>query len=136
MKHIMVMLAVNDHRNGDHVGRLRAIKFSQRGESTPLLALDSYYLNSDGSRVYPACSYNQQTKRVQIGARRFEVMTYFNWVGNWCWDAVIVQPEVAARLFNYLCWCYHSKFSAEGGTELFGELWKTREFVTAREFLL
>lgn len=39
---------------------------------------------------------------VKISRRRFEIIGYkYGW-GNWCWDLVIVRPEVAVDVINYL----------------------------------
>lgn len=51
--------------------------------------------------------------RVKISRRRFPIVGYkYGW-GNWCWDLVVVTPEVAVDVINYLKEL--NAFTCEGG---------------------
>lgn len=54
---------------------------------------------------------------VKISQRKFEIIGYkWGW-GNWCWDMVIVRPDVAVDIINYLKDLNH--FRCECGEESF-----------------
>lgn len=86
MSDILVMLAVNNWRNGSHQGFIDQIEFDD-------------WLKLEGLRT--ACRH-EKDGTLRIGRRHFPIRGYGTWVGNWCWDAARVTTEVAQEIAEYL----------------------------------
>lgn len=67
---------------------------------------------------------NRAEGRIKVSHRQFPILGYkYGW-GNWVWDLVIVTPEVAINLANYLQ--HLGLWTAEGSVE-WCDQWDTEE---------
>jgi len=89
---ITVMLCTNDPDNGIDTGRCCAVNISCHEDSIDL-----------------ECQYGDWSPRctdipggIRFARRKFKATGHQNWVGNWCWDAVQMEPSEALRFANYL----------------------------------
>lgn len=105
-------LLVNGYQ-GIQTGRIEAVHF--RG-------IDDTYLElSAGIWPLSACPrFSRLDGFVRISRRKFPIIGYSTWVGNWCWDSVSVTFEVGADLLNYL---KSLGWHCEGGTIHLGNIW-------------
>lgn len=62
--------------------------------------------------------------RIRISRREFPVLGYKEWVGNWCWDEVLLPPSDGADLLNYL---KSIGWQCEGGMSPYFEMWMAGE---------
>lgn len=93
---VKLMLAVNDPDNGDFSGQVRAVEVVDRRGGDIYIGLESSFWDwAPPCRLWPE-------GELQIGRRRFPILGHLSWVGNWCWDLVIVTAWTAARIFNWL----------------------------------
>jgi hypothetical protein len=95
---ITVMLCVNDPANGMDTGRVSNINISMSADGIEL----------EGCEPGPRWSIVTKmrgpirTAKVRISRRTFNISSHQNWVGNWCWDAVMMPIDEVVRLLNYL----------------------------------
>ena len=87
---MLVMLCVNNWRNGVFHGRLERVEIAD-------LTLESPYMDS-------ALRIRVDKIGITLGAdrRTWPYSSYREWVGNWCWDACQMTPDNAADLLNFL----------------------------------
>jgi len=107
------LLAVNGDQ-GSPTGRITALHFV--GIHETVLELDA--------GVWPpsVCPRFERLEGfVRISRRRFPVLGYHTWAGNWCWDAISVTPVVGAELLNYL---KGLGWHCEGGHVCLGDIWR------------
>lgn len=105
---VSIALCCNDPDNGMFAGEIYRIEIGQ-----DILTLDSQYDNRG-----PRLSYDFKNDgaygsvsgfgaepvigRIKVSRRWFEVWGYkYGW-GNWCWDLVLMTPEVTIDLVNYI----------------------------------
>lgn len=91
-----IMLAVNDYRNGNFLGRVEKVELISRDSSDIALELENHF--SPPATIAFAVKGN----KARIGRKMFAIKGYATWVGNWCWDAILVDAETAAAILNYL----------------------------------
>lgn len=63
-------------------------------------------------------------KAIRISRRKFPILGYKIWVGNWCWDAVSMPAAAGADLLNYL---KELGWQCEGGISPYLEMWDKGE---------
>lgn len=98
MRHVLVMLATNNPDNGNDTGRLSCLEIHPSSIDCPALRLECVGRE-------PTCSVGlslEKVSYVRIGRKTFPVGGHSNWCGNWCWRAVWVRRDVAARMANHL----------------------------------
>jgi hypothetical protein len=94
---VRIMLATNDHRNGEPTGHVRALQI-----------LDVITL--DAPEPPPTCRIltDRRPPYVEIDGTLYPIQDYASWVGNWCWDAVTVSDDDAVTILDRLrkteCW--------------------------------
>jgi len=88
---MLLMLCVNDHRNGVFTGRCRSISLADPDH----LTIESPWLDSAlKCRLdYGVFGLGKSALWPHDGLQE--------WVGNWCWNAVVVEPETAAHVINF-----------------------------------
>lgn len=108
---LRIMLAVNNPDNGVHSGYLRAVDFAD------LLSVWAYD-NAMTCRLETI-----GVDRIRIGRRRFPILRYSTWVGNWCWDAVLVDGNVANAIAEHVR--KSGKFHPEMGVSEIWDAWES-----------
>lgn len=88
MNPVQIMICVNGHRNGMYAGRCAGINISD------FLSLDPRVLPE------PKCTLDLKAKTFSIHHQCVPILSYGNWVGNWCWDEIGVDAEDAALLIS------------------------------------
>ena len=83
---LQVMLAVNDHKNGLHMGEVDCI------EVEDILVIE-------GPPV--SCSSNGY-KLELLDGQYYNLKGYQTWVGNWCWDCAWLESIHVAKMVNHL----------------------------------
>jgi hypothetical protein len=83
---MQLMLAVNDHRNGNHTGQVDQVEVD-----------DLIYL--EGEPV--SCNVNER-QNLEVDNLRFYLENYNTWVGNICWDCATLESADIAKIVNYL----------------------------------
>ncbi len=135
---VEIMLAVNDPDNGNFTGKIEKVEFIIRAKDwTPAaLELDNQFWPPATVVFKPPFKKHKRTY-VKIGRRKYPIDGYGTWVGNWCWNVVVVSPYWAAKIANYLMEMKvddEYKWAVESGwTELF-EKWQRRELFTEEDF--
>jgi len=92
------MLATNDPDNGNDTGRVSCVEIHPSATERPALRLECV-------RHEPTCSVRLSLEKVpyvRIGHKTFPIGGHRDWYGNWCWRAVWVRRDVAARMANHL----------------------------------
>lgn len=87
-KPICIMVCCNDDR-GNFQGWADFIEVG-----------DEDGLRLQGGRI--TFNYYPATKKARFGRLLLNALGHRTWCGNWCWDAVSLSPEDAAKLLNYL----------------------------------
>lgn len=104
---VLIGFAVNDPDNGLATDECMAVDF-------PSTFLE---LASNG---VPR-RFHTTEDSIILSGKRWPVIDWINWYGNWCWDAYWMRPDVAAR---FLMWLRkRDLFDAEGGWEEIGDWW-------------
>ena len=94
---ILVMLCCNHYRNGVFNGRLCGVDFGHE-----LLEVVCSDLRGDRMR-YSWSEMTQGSGKIHLkGHKEFCFSGHREWVGNWCWDGVMMSLTEAARLANHL----------------------------------
>lgn len=88
---VRILLAVNDHRNGDPDGHVRAL------EIPDVISLEAPE-PAPSCVIYP----NHRPPHVEIDGRHYCIESYASWVGNWVWDAVTVSDDDAVDILDRL----------------------------------
>jgi hypothetical protein len=78
-----------------------------------------------------ACKFLEGNK-VKIGRVTVEQFGHKTWYGNWCWDAVAVTPEAAAKILNQFAG-KENWFCESGWCEL-ADKWDAKIPLTAEDF--
>lgn len=113
---VSISLCCNNPDNGMFAGRVSRLEIGDN-----LLELENtagrdpslrYDFKTEGSNGFAAA---RAVGSVKISRCNFPIIGYkYGW-GNWCWDLVLVSPEVAVDVINY---CRHLNiFSAEGDVQ-------------------
>lgn len=102
---VSIAFACNDPDTGNDTG-----KFSSVNIGDDLLELDNKFFPPKCPSLKIRFDVKQNggfaaatgSGSVKISRRRFPIFGYkYGW-GNWCWDLVIVTPETAIEIINYL----------------------------------
>ena len=124
--HVLVHLALNDWRNGAPQGYALGLQIADR-DGDIALALDTVTGDSG-----PVCRVDQRLWRVKLGYHWYAIKGYRQWYGNWCWDAVWMEPSTAADLLNQ---ARASKWwRPDSGYTSYWERWESDEPFTAAFF--
>ena len=91
---MIIHLCVNDPNNGNSTERLYAIQFDD------VLKLESAFI-PDPNVVCRLIS-NGPEMRIRIGRKTFPINKYSYWVGNWCWDAIFVDDDIATEILAHV----------------------------------
>lgn len=85
MSHCWIMLAINDTRNGNQTNHCHGVALDK---------IDLEIEDLEGTNVsVTESSLTFGTINVTVLARR-------RWVGNWCWDAFLMEHKDIARLLH------------------------------------
>jgi hypothetical protein len=115
---VSVSLCCNNPDNGMFNGRFSNVEIGDN-----LLSLDNKYypprepkldyrFETEGNNGFAA---DTAIGHIKVSHRNFPIIGYkYGW-GNWCWSLVLVTPEVAIDLINYLQHLDH--WTSEGDTE-------------------
>lgn len=119
-RRILLQFACNDPDNGNFTGRCGKIELSIDAVGT-LAELDCGFWPPSRYPKFTLLPKDQsKSTHVRLGRRKFAVLSYKAWVGNWCWDASGVTAFVAAEVLNYL---RELKWHNEGGLCDIGDQW-------------
>lgn len=88
MTTIHVNICVNSHKNGMPLYRLDG------------LSIDDFIQLEPIDR--PLRCKRVGNNHLRIGKNIYRIYGYGTWVGNWCWDAVTVDVEVAQQILEYV----------------------------------
>jgi len=91
---MIIHLCVNDPNNGNSTERLYAIQFDD------VLKLESAFI-PDPNVVCRLIS-NGPEMQIRIGRKTFPIKNYSYWVGNWCWDAIWVDDDIATEILAHV----------------------------------
>ena len=91
MKNWDVMIACNDHRNGHFCGRADAFQMVPRGSHDASMELDGPPVAIRFEREY--CRRTGVNHFVRIANNKFAIRSHSEWVGNWCWDSVMMSRD-------------------------------------------
>ena len=115
---IRILLAVNNPDNGVHSGYLRAVDFGD------LLSVWAY----DNAMT---CRLERLgIDRLRIGRKTFPIMDYHTWVGDRCWDAVVVDGDVANAIAEHVR--KSGKFNPEMGVIEIWNAWNSGQPIDLR----
>jgi len=89
-------LAANDYRNGQPSGKTDRIEIED-------------FLQMEG----PSVSCTIDRNKLEIDGLHFNLKGYRTWVGNWCWDSVLLESAHVAKIINHLLNKSWSVFEAE-----------------------
>lgn len=120
-----IHLACNDWRNGNSLGQIRAIQLCAIKPFSVALSLENQF------EPPATIAFSVQGDVVRIGRKRFHIQNYRRWVGNWCWDSIVVDNEIAAEILNHLCGMKlhdQKKFTPEGGWTSMWNLYENGTF--------
>lgn len=113
---IQISLCLNNPNNGEPMRQLWAIDFDS------LIHLESNIMPDPGVTCYRCDDHH-----VRIGRRKFPIIGYAFWVGNWCWDAIAVSIETANNILAYIQSLRIRDFKKYGLEEAQTELWDAYE---------
>jgi hypothetical protein len=107
--HCRFSIACNDHRNGSFLGNAVSFQFEFFAESKLIAGceIDSKYCDI-GMRVSFACDPHARGERSDQGIivlgtnHAMPFRSYRAWVGNWCWDSMLISTADAVRLLHKL----------------------------------
>lgn len=88
--HICVAFACNDYRNGNDLGRAESVNVCYGTAPTIELQGSSKVFRLHNPRV------------LRVGRRLYPIISFREWYGNWCWNAVCVNRIVASMIVNQL----------------------------------
>ena len=75
-------------------GKLDAIEFGD------VLKLESAFI-PDPNVVCRIVS-NGPEMQIRVGRKTFPIKQYSYWVGNWCWDSILVDDKTATEILAYI----------------------------------
>ena len=81
-----MMAACNDPDNGRNTGKADQFSFSD----------GDHELQIEGPPVVFGWHYRGDQHRMRVGRYGFPCNGYWQWYGNWCWDATKVTDETLA----------------------------------------
>jgi hypothetical protein len=90
----VVSIACNHPDNGHFMGRFDALHY---GDDQDMEVSSRSWGSRTGARV----TYLGDG-RIRISRRIFRYMREKEWFGNWCWNALWMEPREARRLLRYL----------------------------------
>lgn len=115
---VRILLATNDHRNGQPTGTVGAL------EIPDVISLEAPHPEP------PCVIYPYRTPpHVEIEGAPYAILGYASWVGNWCWDAVTVSDDDAVDILDRLRKTERWTIT-EGAHAVFGK-WKRGEKILA-----
>ncbi len=117
---LRIMLCVNNPDNGVHSGYLRAVDFAD------LLSVWAY----DNAMT---CRLETDGK-LRIGSRKYPIIRYSTWVGNWCWDSVLVDGDVANAIAEHVR--KSGKFRPEMGVIEVWEAWDAGQPIRLQQVIV
>ena len=88
---VRIMLATNDHQNGQPTGRVDALQILD------IISLEAPDPPPD-CVIYPY----QKPPHFEIDGAPYCIVGYASWVGSWCWDAVTVSDDDAVDILDRL----------------------------------
>lgn len=91
---VQLMLCVNDVNSGNPTGHVSILEVTSEN-----LVLSGDYLYDDAN---PTFRLLDAPLRIRVGRRVFPIQGYAAWVGNWCWDEVLMQREDARKLIAHV----------------------------------
>lgn len=123
---VSIALCCNDPDNGNFLGRVVAMHIGDG-----LLDLSNNFWPPRGPKL--RVSFDEKPYQdgfaaraghgsIKISHRVFQIFGYRSWWGNWCCDVVLVTPEVAIELVNYIITL--DVFQLDGGEVQFSELFE------------
>lgn len=86
---VRILLATNDHRNGQPTGRVRALEIPD-------------VISLEAPTPPPVGYIRPVSMRLRIAGWSYPVLAHASWVGNWCWDAVTVSDQDAVDILDRL----------------------------------
>lgn len=104
-KRVLVMLCMNDDRNGNNLERCCGIHVQHDDDLfTGTIELESDVL-APPSRM-TVCRYiprpvSQGGSLLQFSRRRFRCRGWREWIGNWCWNGTWMERAEAKRFIAY-----------------------------------
>jgi hypothetical protein len=103
---VSIALCCNNPDNGTFRGKFDNVKIGEE-----LLDLDNLYYPPKEPKLSYRFKTTQEVRgfgpdgvrgHIKVSRRRFPIVGFkYGW-GNWCWDLVVVTPEVAIQFINYL----------------------------------
>lgn len=129
--HCRFSIACNHHHNGTFRGAANSLEF-RFFANLKLIAgcqVDSKYVDAY-LRVSFACGLpsarDQRGKNVVVLGTNHAIpfRSYRTWVGNWCWDSMLIAPADAVRLLRKL---RRSGFSMDEGSQQLWDWWESIE---------
>lgn len=127
MSTVSIMLQVNDHESGRFAGRLYGMSVDG------VLSVDARILGAESAVSFPKL----RGYEIRIAGRVFPYVFYREWAGNWCWDAIEAEPDVAADILNHVRaqkYRGEPKYGPESGLSPFWDKWISGEQFTAADF--
>ena len=127
MPNVVVMLACNDPDNGVHTGYCDAVELLPRWrDGDPLLKLDGVPWRCQCQAITAKervwCAGTGYEGLLRFGRLRVPYLDAQSWVGNWCWDAVVLHVEHAAILVATLC--ASPRWGIEEGASVLYDAWQ------------
>lgn len=129
--HCRLSLACNNPRNGSFLGNAVSFEF-EFFSGAKLIAgceIDSKYCDI-GLRVSFACDL-QSNRDVRgkdvivLGTNHaIPFRSYQTWVGNWCWDSMLIAPDDAVRLLRKM---RRSGFHLDASCQQLSDWWESIE---------
>jgi len=104
---VRLHLCVNDPANGEFSGLCREITL----DDCELLTLESPYFDR-----HLRCAIERTYFRLGK-SHCWQHHGHQTWIGNWCWDAVLVSPACAADVLNF-CIRRRYRWTVAGGIVL------------------
>lgn len=119
---IELMLNTNDPDNGNWLGKLHGLAIGTQ------LSIDAIIIGAE-------CRVTIEERHVRIGRCRVPFTSYCKWVGNWCWNSVVVSAADAAKVLNHVRSLTHrgeAKYSIESAETRLWKVWTSGQPFTAR----
>lgn len=118
---IWLHLCTNNPNNGLPTGHVNAVHIERDGD----MALELVGPPIRVSDVTGGC--NRTRDKLRFGRILVTVSQYRNWVGNWCWSAVLVSTPDAVRMLQY---AQGRGWNCEAGYTPWFEKWHHGEAIT------
>lgn len=126
-RYVPVLVCLNDPGNGEASGHALGLDIMDPdGEA----ALELRSIEVDRG---PVCRIDTRLRRMKLGPFWFHIKGHKFWVGNWCWDAVWMEPSMAADLLNKAR--ASDGWTPDAGYEPWWERWMSDEPFAADDFV-